>query len=154
MHLESACVKPKGRGAPIFNTRKTISVVHDQIQTMTCLRLELSWLPQYCWFKRTVRAARITLVLVGLILSANSSAFALQQESFDPFEGDAGKYHFDLGKNFFSNEAEELASREALTTDAKRLDVLTGRATKSGRSLLEGLEIQDRIQRSLGKHQA
>lgn len=138
----------------MLHTRKTISLVYGQIQTMADRRLELNWLAQYSRSGGAGRAIRIVLAVAALTMSATLLAFAMQQDPFDPFEGNAGKYHFNLRNNFFANEAAESASREVLTADAQRLDVLTGRATKSGRSLLEELELQDRIQRNLGKHQA
>ena len=91
---------------------------------------------------------------VVLVLALSALTGRASPDSFDPFAGEAARYHFDLGKNFFTTAEAERKARGSLEAQAKRLDSVAVGAAHSFRQLLEGFQLGDTVMRDLSKHQA
>jgi oligoendopeptidase F len=96
-------------------------------------------------------AVRCGLVLITIAASAGP---VQAQNAFDPFPEGTARYHFDLARNFFASTEIEARARAALLQKLERLRALAPSSTRSAAALLQALQLQDSIQRQIGKHLA
>jgi hypothetical protein len=71
---------------------------------------------------------------------------------FDPFEGKAESYHFNLKRNFFSSPEAEAADRLALSRRLDELQPLTQQQSQDADAILNSLRLEDELNRAVAHH--
>jgi oligoendopeptidase F len=98
---------------------------------------------------------RLCLLVLAALAGYAPGSEAQRAAAFDPFPNNSAvRYHFDLARNFFASPAIEAKARSELLGRLERLRTIAPTSTRSPADLLRALQLQDSLQREVGKHLA